>query len=117
MVEDSFSAAHQLRGYEGPCEKLHGHTWKVKAIFSGKSTGKLGMVVDFKILKNKLHEAIKELDHGNLNELKQFKVTNPTCENVSKLIFGKLKGEKSGGAKLSKVVVFESPTSSAAYHE
>jgi len=31
MVESKFSAAHQLRGYQGQCEKLHGHNWRVTA--------------------------------------------------------------------------------------
>lgn len=30
MVESTFDSAHALRGYEGPCENLHGHTWKVQ---------------------------------------------------------------------------------------
>jgi 6-pyruvoyltetrahydropterin/6-carboxytetrahydropterin synthase len=30
-VESSFSAAHRLRDYQGPCENLHGHNWLVRA--------------------------------------------------------------------------------------
>jgi len=25
-----FDAAHQLRGYKGKCENIHGHNWKVE---------------------------------------------------------------------------------------
>jgi len=28
-VEDHFAAAHRLRDYEGECENLHGHNWRV----------------------------------------------------------------------------------------
>lgn len=117
MVEDSFSAAHQLRGYEGPCERLHGHTWKVRVFLSGGKTDKLGIVVDFKTVKAKLGEIIGEFDHGNLNDLKYFGKANPTSENVAKLVFQKLKGEFGGGVNVSKVTVFESPTTSASYYE
>lgn len=34
MVETTFSAAHQLRGYKGKCENLHGHTWRVQIYVS-----------------------------------------------------------------------------------
>ena len=30
MVDTTFAAAHQLRGYKGKCEQLHGHNWKVQ---------------------------------------------------------------------------------------
>lgn len=116
-VEESFSAAHQLRGYEGPCEALHGHTWRVLADVAGKKTDRLGILIDFKVLKNKLFKVLKDLDHKNLNDLKPFRKINPTSENVAKYVFLKLKGEFGGGAKLSGVTVFESPTSSARYHE
>ncbi len=116
MVEDSFSAAHQLRGYEGPCEKLHGHTWKVRVFLTGKRTGKLGMVLDFKEIKKALSQALKPLDHGNLNELPRFKRENPTSENVAKLLFLDLK-KRIRGARVSKVTVFESPQASASYYD
>jgi 6-pyruvoyltetrahydropterin/6-carboxytetrahydropterin synthase len=29
-IETGFASAHQLRGYKGKCEKLHGHNWKVQ---------------------------------------------------------------------------------------
>jgi len=117
MVEDSFSAAHQLKGYEGPCEKLHGHTFRVQVFLSGISTDKLGMVVDFKVAKKKLADCIKELDHSNLNELKAFSTENPTAENIAKFIYTKLKEEFTAAVGLSNVTVFESPNASATYYE
>ena len=29
-VRTSFAAAHRLREYEGNCERLHGHNWRVE---------------------------------------------------------------------------------------
>ena len=117
MVEDSFSAAHQLKGYEGPCEKLHGHTFKVQVYLSGDSQDKLGMFVDFKIIRKKLKDCIEELDHSNLSEFAAFKSENPTAENLAKYIFKKLGKEIAAGPKISKVTVFESPTAAASYYE
>ena len=30
MIERNFSSAHQLRGYKGKCENLHGHNYKIE---------------------------------------------------------------------------------------
>ncbi|MEE9585050.1 MAG: 6-carboxytetrahydropterin synthase, partial [Candidatus Brocadiales bacterium] len=51
MVEADFAAAHSLRGYQGECENLHGHNWKVQVVLSAKKLNGLGMVLDFKDVK------------------------------------------------------------------
>ncbi len=55
-TEDSFDAAHFLKGYEGKCSNIHGHRWKVIVEVKGedlKQEGpKRGMVVDFSDLKD-----------------------------------------------------------------
>ncbi len=117
MVEDSFNAAHQLKGYEGPCERLHGHTFRVQAVLTGATRNSVGLVVDFKLIGKKLKGIIGELDHTNLNEHRAFRKDNPTSENIAKYIFGKLKKEFAGRVKMSRVTVFESPTASASYYE
>ncbi|MFA4906117.1 MAG: 6-carboxytetrahydropterin synthase QueD [Candidatus Margulisiibacteriota bacterium] len=115
MVEDSFDAAHQLRGYSGPCEKLHGHTFKVQVYLKAKKTGKLGYVIDFKKIRALLKGILEVFDHQNLNALKSFHKMNPTSENIAKLVFERLRKQLPREGKLSKVTVFESPTSSASY--
>lgn len=111
MVEGSFDAAHQLVGHAGPCENLHGHTWKVQVHVSGGKLNKLGMVMDFKELKSLLQSAISVLDHTNLNTIVYFKKVNPTSENVAKYIFDQI----SKKTDVVKVTVFESPITSASY--
>ena len=113
MVEDTFAAAHQLKGYEGPCENLHGHTFKVQVTIESEKLQKVGFLTDFKEIKSALKEIIAEFDHQNLNELAYFKTENPTSENLAKIIFDKL--EKNMPVK--KVTVWESPTSSASYYK
>ena len=53
-VEANFSSAHNLRGYKGKCEELHGHNWKVEVVVSKKKLDKIGMVLDFKYLKDRI---------------------------------------------------------------
>ena len=31
-VQGTFSSAHNLRGYKGKCEDLHGHNWIVEIV-------------------------------------------------------------------------------------
>ncbi|MBS3763042.1 MAG: 6-carboxytetrahydropterin synthase, partial [Planctomycetes bacterium] len=35
QLEGHFSAAHRLREYEGACEKLHGHNYRVQVFLRG----------------------------------------------------------------------------------
>jgi 6-pyruvoyltetrahydropterin/6-carboxytetrahydropterin synthase len=111
MVETTFDAAHQLVGYEGPCEKLHGHTWKVQVFIKGNKLNKLGMMMDFKEVKLMVQFAVAKLDHTNLNMIPYFRKVNPTSENVAKYIFDQV----SKKADVVKVTVFESPVTSATY--
>lgn len=114
MIEDSFDAAHALRGYEGPCENLHGHSWKAQVFLVGKKLNKIGLLEDFKIIKKVLKQVLAEFDHKYLNELKIFKAENPSSENLARIIFQKMKKKL---ALVSKVTVWESPTACASYSE
>ncbi|MDD5437365.1 MAG: 6-carboxytetrahydropterin synthase, partial [Candidatus Omnitrophica bacterium] len=44
-VKADFSAAHNLREYEGKCERLHGHNWAVEAVFRYKTLDRNGLAV------------------------------------------------------------------------
>jgi len=111
-VEDSFDAAHALRGYDGPCENLHGHTWKVKVFLQGDKLNEIGLLEDFKNIKKHLKTILDEFDHTNLNDLALFQKINPSSENLAKIIYDKMGVSLKG---ISKVTVFESPTTSASY--
>ncbi len=112
MVEESFDAAHALRGYEGPCENLHGHTWKVQAFIRGGKLNKIGILEDFKVVRNELRSVLKEFDHKLLNDVEPFTRINPTSENLAEIIYKKLKKKREN---IVKVAVWESPTSSAGF--
>ncbi len=116
-VVESFSAAHFLRNYKGKCESLHGHNWKVEAEVSSNSLDSLGLVIDFKELKEKLRKILEELDHKLLNDLDYFKEKNPTSEEIAFYIFSKLKHQLPEGCKLVRISVWEKDTSCASYEE
>lgn len=107
-----FSAAHNLRGYKGKCEELHGHNWKVEAALKGRKLDKLGMVEDFSTLKSALNDILAELDHSYLNESGEFRKINPTSENIAAWIFRRLKKRFSS---VSFVKVWETESSCACY--
>ena len=79
----SFSAAHRLPHYDGPCHDLHGHTWKAVFIIEGP-VGTDGMVCDFKVIKKLLDSFLP--DHQFLNDL----LANPTAENLTQYLFDKI---------------------------
>ena len=111
-VEGNFSSAHSLRGYKGKCESLHGHNWKVEVEISGESLDKIGMLVDFKIVKKQLYRVLEKLDHSYLNKLAYFKKVNPTSENIAKYIYDRLQGK---GLSVKAVTVWESQNCCARY--
>ena len=113
-AEAYFSAAHNLRGYKGKCESLHGHNWKVEVVVSARALDKIGMLVDFKALKKELYAILEKLDHSYLNKLTYFKKINPTSENIAKFIYDRLALKLDG---LDSVTVWESQGCSATYEK
>ena len=87
QIEDSFAAAHQLRGYRGKCENLHGHNWRVRILVSVERLDGIGMLVDFGELKTILRRGLASLDHAFLNETPPFEKVNPTSENLARICF------------------------------
>ena len=53
-VTMSFGAAHNLRGYRGKCEALHGHNWKIEVVYTAKTLDKIGMATDFTLMRGHL---------------------------------------------------------------
>lgn len=60
-VNGTFAGAHNLVGYKGKCEELHGHNWKVEATLEGSTLDKQGMLFDFVILKKYLKKTLEKL--------------------------------------------------------
>lgn len=97
------SASHSLiLPYRSPCERVHGHNWKVTVYVKGGELNHWGMLIDFQEIKEKIHG---KLDHTHLNEILSF---NPTAENLAKWIQEQITG-------CYRVEVEESPDNVAAY--
>jgi len=115
-IETHFSSAHRLRQYNGECERLHGHNWNVQVSITSEKLNDLGMVVDFKELKDKTNALMGKFDHQYLNEIPPFTELNPTTENIAKFVFDELSRIiNTDLIKVSKVTVWESPTCYASY--
>ncbi|MCF0241302.1 MAG: 6-carboxytetrahydropterin synthase QueD [Treponema sp.] len=88
-VECNFAAAHFLRDYNGKCENLHGHNYKVFAHVCGTHLNEGGMLLDFSLLKKSLRDVCKEMDHTNLNDNPCFN-QNPSAERIAEYIYNRL---------------------------
>jgi len=113
-VRSKFSSAHNLRGYKGKCEELHGHNWHIEVVAYDAELNDIGMVVDFGELKQMLNEILSQLDHKHLNKIEYFQTVNPTSENIARYIHDELT-KKSSKINIKTVTVWETDSSSATY--
>jgi len=114
-VESGFAAAHSLRGYQGNCEQLHGHNWKVEVRLAVEGLDELGLAMDFREVKKLLKEVLEGLDHTHLNELQPFRSENPSTERLASYIFQELAARLPAEVTLTEVTAWESPGSAATY--
>jgi 6-pyruvoyltetrahydropterin/6-carboxytetrahydropterin synthase len=117
MIERNFSSAHQLRGYKGKCENLHGHNYRIEIFARGRELDNIGLLVDFGDLKEAADEVVGYLDHRNINELPPFDIElNPSAENLARYILERV-AARVGDERVQvyKVRCYETPTSVATY--
>ena len=86
-IVTDFASAHTLRDYPGACSRMHGHNWKTEVEVESSKLDDVGMVLDFKEIKQATKEITRELDHQYLNDLEPFKTVNPTAENIAAHIY------------------------------
>lgn len=118
-IETNFASAHQLRGYKGKCENLHGHNWKVQVSVIADRLNDIDIAIDFHDLKDITDGIISKLDHKFLNDVFPFTEKNPSSENIAHWIFDSLKNDlrEHENIRVSAVTVWESTTASATYFE
>ena len=117
-VKKEFSSAHILHGHPGDCKRMHGHNWLVEAEVRVSNTNVIGMVIDFKDIKNNLQDIIDKLDHQYLNDIEPFTNENPTAENISKYIYKELsKIINTDNIKVSEIKLWETSNSAVTYTE
>ena len=109
-VQQHFDAAHYLRGYQGKCERLHGHRFQVVANIKAEQIDEVGLAYDFVQLRQQLGEIVGRFDHTCLNEVPPFDKINPSSENIASTIYGELQALLQGTkASISSIQVWESP--------
>lgn len=121
-TEYSFEAAHYIRDYDGPCERMHGHTYRVRVEASSSQlhTSEFCphpvMVADFKTLRWGKKDLLKGgLDHCVLNEVLPEEYET-TAEMIAQYIYEKTQELLPEGVKL-KVSVSETQDSWVEYED
>lgn len=123
-----FNAAHRLYNSEwtdarnatvfGKCANpnYHGHNYELIVSVKGKIHPEAGFVMDMKVLKDLIKSEIEDqFDHKNLNEeVIEFKSLNPTAENISVVIWNKLRPKIEKELELS-ITLYETPRNFVTY--
>ncbi|HEX7727461.1 MAG TPA: 6-carboxytetrahydropterin synthase [Terracidiphilus sp.] len=127
----TFSASHfywneewteeQNRAVFGKCANRngHGHNYTLEVTVAGEPDATTGFVVDLKWLKDVIErEVMAAWDHRHLNlETHEFAHAVPTTENIAIAAWKRLERAiaSTGGAKLSRIRVYETPEIFAEY--
>lgn len=115
-VTDSFSAAHRLVGYDGACQNLHGHNYKIRIAIECRELDELGLALDYTVIKKALAGILSELDHSYLNDVPALGGLNPTSENLARHIFENMsRAITKPGCSVVEVEIYESEKSSVIY--
>ena len=117
-IETEFAAAHQLRGYQGSCERVHGHNWKVEVSLLAEDVDEIGLAFDFHALKRITREQLDRVEHTFLNEFPEFRHQNPSSELIARWLYRSLSQRiNTDRYRICRVRVWESATASASYYE
>jgi 6-pyruvoyltetrahydropterin/6-carboxytetrahydropterin synthase len=117
-INTKFSSAHQLRGYDGKFENLHGHNWGATVIVEAKALDAIGLGIDFVVLKEKVDAILSKLDYHNINEVPPFDKQNPSAENIARWLFDRLNADiKTETVRVKRVEIREMEDCGAAYYE
>lgn len=124
-----FDAGHRVHGHEGKCATLHGHRYKVELTAQAAQLDRLGRVIDFSVLKQKVGGWLDEQWDHNVILFVEDRVTveavhqcprnkepwvaafNPTAENMADFLLNHVcpKVLDGTGVLVTKVVVWETP--------
>jgi 6-pyruvoyltetrahydropterin/6-carboxytetrahydropterin synthase len=111
-----FAAAHRLREYEGNCERLHGHNWRVEVTVESRELDARGIALDFRAIKSYLSDLLSRYDHKYLNEVAPFDGMNPSSENLARHLFEEMERRVPSPARVARVTVWESEDARAEYY-
>lgn len=115
-IEARFESAHFLRTYRGIQEPLHGHSYKVEAVLTGRDGGLDAddLAVDFVASRDVLRELATRLDYKCINDVPPFDAINPSAENIARWFHDEL-STRLQNDRVRSVTVWEGPFNSATY--
>ncbi len=134
----TFEMAHALKGYDGACRQIHGHSYKLYVTVEGEpcsdpANPKYGMVMDFSDLKRMVNSTVVDgYDHAlvlrentvsdelllQLREEWGKVITTsyqPTCENMAVDFAHSIAVLLPEGVKLHKIKLYETENSYVTY--
>jgi 6-pyruvoyltetrahydropterin/6-carboxytetrahydropterin synthase len=136
--EFNFDMAHALLGYDGLCKNIHGHSYTLNVTVKGtpistQDSPKIGMLIDFKDLKNIIKTRIVDrFDHALVlnsdspKDLLDMMMKNydkivltdyqPTTENMIAEMAEEIRGLLPSNLKLYSLRLRETPTSYAEWY-
>ncbi len=123
-----FNAAHRLYVKNWSDEKneevfglcnnphYHGHNYELEVKVVGEVDPVTGYMIDMKYLKEVIKSKVEDkLDHKNLNlEVEEFFDKNPTCENITYLIW-EIISKELGEAYEVTIRLYETPRNFCEY--
>ncbi|MCU7904881.1 MAG: 6-carboxytetrahydropterin synthase [Candidatus Thiodiazotropha sp. (ex Epidulcina cf. delphinae)] len=127
IKEIHFCYGHRLLNHQGKCRHLHGHNAKAVIRLESERLDSLGMVCDFSDIGDYVKDWIDQtLDHRMLlhgddpvlpllqeaGEPVYVMQTNPTAENIARLIFERV---EAGGFPVVEVSIHETDSALAGY--
>lgn len=112
----TFSAAHQIRGHQGGCERMHGHNYRVRVVVAAERLDALGMVIDFADLKEIVSGILGPFDHRVINDIPPFDQRNTTAELLAEYVFEQVSSRLSEDRlRVDRVEVWENESACAVY--
>jgi len=123
-----FNAAHRLFNpvwsdeknakVFGKCSNphYHGHNYELTVSVTGEIDPITGFVMDLSVLRELIKTEIEDaFDHKNLNvQVTEFKTLNPTVENISVVIYNKLRAKISTSLEIS-ITLYETSRNFVTY--
>jgi 6-pyruvoyltetrahydropterin/6-carboxytetrahydropterin synthase len=123
-----FNAAHRLFNPAWSDEKnaqvfgkcsnphYHGHNYELIVSVTGEIDPITGFVMDLSILRELIKSEIEDVfDHKNLNlQVEEFKTLNPTVENISVVVYNKLRAKIRTSLDIS-IILYETPRNYVTY--
>ncbi|MFN7453196.1 MAG: 6-pyruvoyl trahydropterin synthase family protein [Pseudobdellovibrionaceae bacterium] len=93
-----------------PCRSTHGHSFKITLRLQGELDPKIGWMIDYNEISQKMQPLLKQIDHKLLNEVPGLE--NPTSENLAHWVY--VKAHKVL-PQIVQVIVAETPETECKY--